>query len=54
MNIAREKFYTIMKPLKCYTMNEKVLQLERYEALTFSNTFPIVKPFSYDPLKLKN
>ena len=35
MNIAREKFYTIMKPLKCYTMNEKVLQLERYEVLYY-------------------
>jgi len=57
MNVAEEKFLYCLEALKMpQTMSEKALLLEqlqkKYEALKFCNTFPMEKPFKYNPLKL--
>jgi len=57
INIVEEKFlYWCEASKMAYTVKQKALLLEllweKYEVLKFSNTFPIEKPFNYNPLNL--
>jgi len=57
MNAVEEQFLYCHEALKMpHTMNKKALLLEqlwkKYEALKFSNTFLMEKPFNYNPFEV--
>jgi len=57
MNTTEENFLYCREALKMpHTMNKEALLSEqlwkKYKALKFCNTFPMEKPFNYNPLKL--